>query len=67
MHEPILSAVKALMLVRILVNVCVIEFFGPWLKDYSGSHLFNPDWVGHARIHMLWLFEFFLFSEIANI
>jgi hypothetical protein len=67
MYEPILSPVKGLTLVRILMTVCVMEFFGPWVKDYSESHLFNPDWVGHARVHMMWLLGFFLFSGIANV
>ena len=48
------------MLVRILMTVCVMEFFGPWFKDYSESHLFNPDPVGHARVHMMWLLGFYL-------
>ncbi len=67
MYEPILSPVKGLNLVRVLMTVCVMEFFGPWFKDYSESHLFNPDWVGHARVHMMWLLGFFLFSGLANV
>ncbi len=67
MYEPIQSPIKGLTLVRVLMTVCVMEFFGPWFKDYSESHLFNPDWVGHARVHMMWLLGFFLFSGIANL
>ena len=67
MYEPINTSVKGLLLVRILMTICVGEFFGPWIKDYSESHLFNPDWVGHARLHMMWLLGFFLFSGIANL
>ena len=50
-----------------LLTLCVMEFFGPWGRDYSASHLFNPDWVGHARVHMMWLLGFFLFSGLANL
>jgi hypothetical protein len=67
MYEPILRPIKGLNVVRILMTVCVLEFFGPWVKDYSESHVFNPDWVGHARVHMMWLLGFFLFSGIANL
>ncbi len=67
MYEPVTLRLKEIWAVRILMTVCVMEFFGPWFKDYSGSHLFNPDWVGHARVHMMWLLGFFLFSGIANL
>ncbi len=67
MYEAIKGPVKGLLLVRILMTVCAFEFFGPWGRDYSQSHLFNPDWVGHARVHMMWLLGFFLFSGIANV
>lgn len=67
MYEAITEKPKGLLAVRILMTICVMEFFGPWAKDYSESHLFNPDWVGHARVHMMWLLGFFLFSGIANV
>lgn len=67
MYNPIAGPIKGLMLVRVLLTVCVFEFFGPWGRDYSTSHLFNPDWVGHARVHMMWLLGFFLFSGVANL
>ena len=67
MYEPVSTKTPELLVVRILLTVCVMEFFGPWYKDYSDSHLFNPDWVGHARVHMMWLLGFFLFSGIANL
>ncbi len=67
MYEPIDSRVKGLTLVRVLMTVCVMEFFGPWGRDYSESHLFHPDWVGHARLHMMWLLGFFLFSGLGTV
>lgn len=67
MYEPIPRGVKGLTLARVLMTVCVMEFFGPWGRDYSDTHLFNPDWVGHARLHMMWLLGFMLFSGVANV
>lgn len=67
MYEPIGPGAKSLTLARVLMTVCVMEFFGPWGRDYSGSHLFNSEWVGHARVHMMWLLGYFLFSGIANL
>jgi hypothetical protein len=67
MYDAVGIKLKELMVVRVLMTVCVMEFFGPWIKDYSPSHLFNPDWVGHARVHMMWLLGFFLFSGLANL
>ena len=66
MYEPIVGPVKGLLLVRVLLTVCVMEFFGPWGRDFSESHLFNPEWVGHARVHMMWLLGFFLFSGMGT-
>ena len=67
MYEPVSVPTRELLIVRVLLTVCAMEFFGPWVKDYSDSHLFNPDWVGHARVHMMWLLGFFLFSGIVNL
>lgn len=27
----------------------------PWFADWNHTHLFHPDWPGHARFHMMWL------------
>lgn len=40
--------------VRALLTVGSFEFFGPALRDMGPSHATNPDWVGHARLHMVW-------------
>lgn len=66
-YEPIDPSTPGLTLVRVLLTVCIAEFFGPWGRDFSTSHVFNPDWVGHARVHMMWLLGFFLFSGLANL
>jgi len=62
MYEPIAPGTRGLLLVRVLLTLCAMEFFGPWGRDFSDSHVFNPTWVGHARVHMMWLLGFFLFS-----
>ncbi len=53
--------------IRIALTVTVLEFFGPVLRDYHPSHAFNPDWVGHARVHLVWLLGFMGLSGIANV
>ena len=40
--------------VRALLTVGSFEFFGPALRDLGPSHATNPEWVGHARLHMVW-------------
>lgn len=53
--------------VRIALTVTALEFFGPVLRDYHASHAFNPDWVGHARVHLVWLLGFMFLSGLANL
>ncbi len=52
---------------RILLTITAFEFFGPVVRDYGPSHAFNPDWVGHARVHLVWLLGFMFFSGLANL
>ena len=52
---------------QILLTIGCFEFFGPMLKDTGVSHLMNPEWVGHARIHLAWLLGFMFFSGLANL
>lgn len=56
-----------LWLVRIGLTLAALEFFGPALRDFHPSHAFNPEWVGHARVHLVWLLGFMLFSGAVNI
>lgn len=53
--------------VQILLTLGCLEFFGPMFKDTGTSHLMNPEWVGHARIHLAWLLGFMFFSGLANL
>ncbi|MEM1219274.1 MAG: hypothetical protein AAGH79_10190 [Bacteroidota bacterium] len=54
-------------LAQILLTLGCLEFFGPIIKDSGVSHLLNPEWVGHARIHLAWLMGFMFFSGLANL
>ena len=53
--------------VQILLTIVAFEFFGPIVRDYGPSHVFNPTWVGHARLHLVWLLGFMFFSGLANL
>src|SRR5438132_2880777 len=57
----------AMRIVQVLLTITSFEFFGPILRDYSPSHAFNPTWVGHARVHLVWLLGFMFFSGLANL
>ena len=52
---------------RIALTVTAMEFFGPTLRDAGASHALNPDWVGHARVHLVWLLGFMAFSGLVNL
>ena len=51
-HESRILAVK------IALTIVTLEFFGPIVRDFHPSHALNPDWVGHARVHLVWLLGF---------
>lgn len=53
--------------VKLLLTVTAFEFFGPVVRDFSASHAFNPTWVGHAQVHLVWLLGFMFFSGLANL
>jgi hypothetical protein len=55
------------MTVRILLTVVAFEFFGPAVRDLNASHALNPDWVGHARFHLVWQLAFMALSGVANL
>ena len=41
---------------RGLITVATIWYgFVPLLADLNPSHLFNPNWTPHARMHLTWL------------
>jgi uncharacterized membrane protein YidH (DUF202 family) len=45
----------SLLVRRILLtlSVSVLGLLVPYL-EYSPTHIFNPDWPGHARLHDVW-------------
>ena len=53
--------------VKIALTVTALEFFGPTFRDFGPSHALNPEWVGHARVHLVWLLGFMFFSGLANL
>jgi len=53
--------------VKIALTLTALEFFGPILRDFHPSHALNPDWVGHARVHLVWLLGFMGLSGLANL
>ena len=52
---------------KILLTVTALEFFGPTIRDFGASHAFNPNWVGHARVHLVWLLGFMVLSGFVNL
>lgn len=53
--------------VQVLLTIVALEFFGPIVRDFSPSHALNPSWVGHARVHLVWLLGFMFLSGLANL
>lgn len=54
-------------LAQVLLTVTAFEFFGPIVRDVNATHALNPDWVGHARLHLIWLLAFMGLSGVANL
>ena len=41
---------------RVLITVATTWYgFVPLMADLNPSHLFNPNWTPHARMHLTWL------------
>jgi len=53
--------------VQVLLSATALEFFGPAIRDTGHSHLLNSEWVGHARVHLMWLLGFMVCSGVANL
>ena len=62
-----MSHATKILTVKIALTVTVLEFFGPIVRDFHPSHALNPDWVGHARVHLVWLLGFMGLSGLANL
>lgn len=57
----------ALGIVKVVLTLTGFEFFGPIGRDFNATHALNPNWVGHARLHLVWLLGFMLLSGLANL
>jgi hypothetical protein len=53
--------------VQWLLTIAAFEFFGPIVRDFGPSHAWNPDWAGHARVHLVWLLGFMGLSGVLNL
>lgn len=53
--------------IRILLSVMALEYFGPALRDSGTSHAFNPTWVGHARLHVVWFIVLLVGLGLVNL
>jgi hypothetical protein len=43
------------MIPKILTSICLIlAGIGPLLLDIGDTHLFNPSWDEHSRVHEVW-------------
>ena len=62
-----MSHAARILAVKIALTVTALEFFGPIARDFHPSHALNPDWVGHARVHLVWLLGFMGLSGLANL
>jgi hypothetical protein len=54
-------------LAQVLLTLTAFEFFGPILRDVNATHALNPDWPGHARLHLIWLLGFMGLSGLVNL
>jgi hypothetical protein len=52
---------------QVLLTLTALEFFGPILRDINATHALNPSWVGHARLHLIWLLGFMGLSGAVNL
>lgn len=53
--------------IQVLLTIVAFEFFGPIARDYNATHALNPQWVGHARFHLVWLLGFMFLSGVGNL
>jgi hypothetical protein len=58
---------RAHLVTKLLLTVTCFEFFGPIARDTNWTHLLNPAWPGHARIHLVWFLALIFFSGLANL
>lgn len=43
------------MIPKVLITICVLFYaIGSPIAEINASHVFNPDWTPHVRIHEVW-------------
>ena len=43
------------MISRLLITICILVYsLGSPITEFNSSHVFNPDWTPHVRIHEVW-------------
>jgi hypothetical protein len=62
-----MSQASRILAIRVALTITALEFIGPIVRDFHPSHALNPDWVGHARVHLVWLLGFMGLSGLANL
>jgi hypothetical protein len=62
-----MSHASRVLVLRIALTITALEFFGPIVRDFGPSHALNETWVGHARVHLVWLLGFMFLSGLANL
>jgi hypothetical protein len=47
---------RRIVIARILVTIPALFIaVGPPIADLNETHVLNPEWIGHARLHTVWL------------
>lgn len=50
------------MISKTLITLATLGYgIAPMIADLNATHVLNPDWPAHARIHMVWLLGFGFF------
>jgi hypothetical protein len=53
---------------RVLMSLATsIYGFVPLVVDFTETHVFHPDWTGHARFHAVWLLASLSFVAAASL
>ena len=43
------------MISRLLITICILFYsVGSPITEFNSTHVFNPDWTPHVRIHEVW-------------
>jgi len=62
-----MTGLSKLQTLKWTLTLSSMEFFGPALRDSDISHLQNPDWPGHAKLHMMWFIAYLAYTGFIQI